>query len=136
MVISLLADANIQGQVAILAARMQGEAWRDFWDDLELRVVTFAEVGLHPSDSDAVVWRRCQEQGLLLLTDNRNDDGPESLEATIRAYTTPTSLPVFTIGNVRSLSSDPGYANRVIDRLFIYLLELDDIRGIGRLYLP
>jgi hypothetical protein len=136
MVISLLADANIQVQVAILAARMQGQAWRDFWDDLGLRLVTFPDVGLRPSDSDAVVWRRCQEQGLLLLTDNRNVDGAESLEATIRAHTTPTSLPVFTIGNVRSLSSDSGYANRVIERLFIYLLELDDIRGTGRLYLP
>jgi hypothetical protein len=31
-VISLLADANIQGHIARLVARMQGDYWRDFWD--------------------------------------------------------------------------------------------------------
>jgi hypothetical protein len=135
-VIRLLADANIQGQVAILVARMQSETWRDFWDHLQLRLVAFADVGLRLSDSDAVVWRRCQEQGLVLLTDNRNEDGPDSLEATVRIHTTPISLPVFTISDVRSLSSDARYAGRVIERLFVYLLELDNIRGAGRLYLP
>ncbi len=55
--INLLADANIQGQVGILVARMQGGEWRDFWDHLNLRHVTFADVGLQLSDSDAIVWR-------------------------------------------------------------------------------
>ena len=72
----------------------------------------------------------------MLLTDNRNEDGPDSLEATVRIHTTPISLPVFTISDVRSLSSDARYAGRVIERLFVYLLELDNIRGAGRLYLP
>jgi hypothetical protein len=135
-VISLLADANIQGQVEILVARMRGEHWRDFWDHLQLRHVTFADAGLQLSDSDAVIWQRCQELDLLLLTDNRNDDGPESLEATIRSNNQPTSLPVFTISNARQLSTNPAYADRVIDRLFVYLLEFENIRGTGRLYLP
>jgi hypothetical protein len=135
-VISLLADANIQGQVEILVARMQSKSWRAFWDHLDLRHVTFAEVGLQPTDPDAVIWQRCQERGLLLLTDNRNDDGPESLEATIRSNNRPNSLPVFTISNTRQLSTNPAYADRVIDRLFVYLLEFDNIHGTGRLYLP
>ena len=134
--ISLLADANIQGQIAILVARMQGESWRGFWDHLQLRHVTFADVGLQPADTDATVWHRCQQRGLLLLTDNRNEDGPDSLEATIRANNGPTSLPVFTIGNVRQLSDNPAYADRVVDKLFAYLIELDNLRGTGRLYLP
>ena len=134
--ITLLADANIQGQVGILVARMQGEAWRDFWDYLQLQYVTFADVGLQLSDPDAIVWRRCQESQLLLLTDNRNDDGPDSLEATIRSRNSLTSLPVFTIGNARLLSSDNQYAERVIKSLIAYLLELDNLRGTGRLYLP
>ena len=134
--ISLLADANIQGQIGILVARMQGEYWRDFWDHLQLRYVTFAEVGLQPSDSDATVWHRCQQLDLLLLTDNRNDDGPESLQATIQSHSLPTSLPVFTISNAQQLSANPSYAGRVIHRLFAYLLEFENIRGTGRLYLP
>ena len=52
--IKLLADANIEGQVAHLAARMQGETWRDFWDYLELRCVSFDDVGLQRTDADNV----------------------------------------------------------------------------------
>jgi hypothetical protein len=135
-VIKLLADANIQGQVARLAERMQAEPWKDFWDYLELRLIHFDDVGLALTDSDAVVWRRCQENELLLLTDNRNDDGPESLAATIRANNRPHALPVFTIADCRRVHASKEYADRVIDRLLRYLLELDSLRGAGRLYLP
>ncbi|MBI1832606.1 MAG: hypothetical protein HYR84_14290 [Planctomycetes bacterium] len=134
--ITLLADANIQGQVALLAACMQAEPWRDFWDYLELRLQNFADVGLDVADSDADIWHRCQEQGILLITNNRNDDGPNSLESTIRARNTPASLPVFTIADVRRVVSDAQYRHSVIDRLLRYLLELENIRGAGRLFLP
>jgi hypothetical protein len=135
-VITLLADANIQGQVDLLASSMQADAWHEFWVYLDLRLTTFSEVGLDTADSDAVVWQRCQDLGILLLTDNRNDDGPESLQSTIRLHSTATSLPVFTISDVRRLASSPSYRNEVIDRLLRYLLELDSIRGTGRLFLP
>jgi hypothetical protein len=135
-VITLLADANIQGQVAFLTARMQREEWREFWDALALRLVTFADVGLNTADPDTVVWQRCQDQGLLLITDNRNNKGPDSLEATIRSHNTSRSLPVFTIGDTRRILLDASYAERVIDRLFRYLLEVETIRGTGRLFLP
>ena len=87
--ITLLGDANIQGHVRLLTARMQSEDWREFWDYLQLR-----------------------------------------------CGNTPHSLPVFTIANPRGVLSGHEYAERVIDRLFRYLLELDSIRGTGRLFLP
>jgi hypothetical protein len=135
-VITLLADANIEGQVAYLAARMQGETWREFWDHLQLRCATFDQVGLNRTDPDSVVWQRCQELGLLLITDNRNLDSADSLEDTIRRFNTPESLPVFTVGRAKNILSDAAHAERVIDRLFRYLLELDSVRGAGRLFLP
>lgn len=101
--ITLLADANIQGQVARLVARMQGDEWREFWDYLQIRCLTFPDVGLASADSDAVIWHRCQEQQILLLTNNRNDDSPDSLQATIQACNTPQSLLVFTIGDADSI---------------------------------
>lgn len=134
--IVLLADVNIQGHVARMVARMQGDDWRDFWEDLELSCVTFAEVGLDRADSDATIWRRCQERSLFLVTNNRNDDGPESLEATIRTLNGPDCVPVFTIGDADSLLYGSEYVDRVIDRLFRYLYEKDEIRGNGRLFLP
>lgn len=134
--IALLADANIQGHITRLVARMQDEAWRDFWEHLELQHLTFADLGLDQSATDAAIWQRCQQHPALLLTSNRNDDGPDSLAATIRQHNTPQSLPVFTIADADGILAGHLYADRVIDRLFRYLLELDNVRGTGRLYLP
>jgi hypothetical protein len=133
---TLLADVNIQGQVEIMVKRMQAEPWIGFWHHLELSCVSFAEVGLDPTDSDAVIWHRCQERRAFLLTNNRNDDGPESLESTIRACNTPQSLPIFTIGDADRLKNERAYSDRVIWALLEYLLEVDNLFGTGRLFLP
>jgi hypothetical protein len=135
-VICLLADENIQGHVTRLVARMQREPWREFWDHLGLRAATFTDVGLDRAASDAALWEHCQQHRLLLLTSNRNEDGPDSLGATIRNRNTPESLPVFTIGDADRLLAEGDYADRVIDRLIRYLLEIETLRGTGRLFLP
>jgi hypothetical protein len=135
-VIALLADANIQGHIARLVERMQSDTWRDFWDHIELRYLTFADIGLNPADKDSLVWQRCQEYSVFLLTNNRRKDEADSLEATIREQNTSESLPVFTLGEADNLLTDDEYADRVIDRLYRYLFEIDNIRGTGRLYLP
>src|SRR5262245_50931148 len=113
-VITLLADANIQGHIARLVARMQSAVWREFWDHLRLRCLGFADLGLVESDTDAVVWQRCQEHQVFLLTNNRNDDGPNSLETTIRTRNSPNSLPVFTIGHADGILQSLDYTDRVI----------------------
>ena len=72
----------------------------------------------------------------MLLTENRNAEGPESLEETIRTLNTPNSLPVLTMTNPRRFARDKSYADRVTDRVLDYLLDLDNLRGTGRLYVP
>lgn len=115
---------------------MQSDPWRDLWEHFDLRLLTFEEIELVPSDKDSLVWRRCQERGVFLVTNNRRRDGADSLEATIRRHNTAESLPVFTIGDADNLLAGGDYADRVIDRLFQYLLQIDNIRGTGRHYLP
>lgn len=134
--IQLLADVNIEGHLARLVARMRGQYWRDLWDHLELRSLRFQDVGLSPSDTDRHVWQVCQQQQLYLLTNNRNDDGPDSLAATIRMHTTSASLPVFTLSDPDRIFHDKDYAERVTESLFDHLLRIDTLRGTGRLYLP
>ncbi len=134
--IKLVADANIEGHIARLVARMQADPWLGFWTYLQLQHVTFADLGLAAADPDRIVWQRCQENQAILLTSNRNDDGTDSLETTIRTQNTPMSLPVFTIANADNILQSSDYANRVIDSLLMYLLDLDNARGTGRLYLP
>src|SRR5262249_18882340 len=96
----------------------------------------FADIGLVPESTDVVVWQTCQQQGIYLITDNRNQDDQDSLEATIRTQNRPTSLPVFTIGDAQRLRNSREYTSEVIETLLIYLLEEDNIRGTGRLFLP
>jgi hypothetical protein len=61
---------------------------------LDLKLVTFADVGLSDDSSDRAVWRQARQLGMILLTDNRNNDGPDSLEQTLRDGRTDQSLPV------------------------------------------
>ncbi len=99
----ILANVNIQGHVDLLVVRMQAEPWKLFWDYLHLQYFHFADVGLEPSALDSLVWETCQKEDLVLVTDNRNKNDLDSLEAAIQTRTTPTSLPVFTIANVPHL---------------------------------
>ena len=132
----IVADINIQGHIDLLVVLMQAEPWKLFWDHLHLQYVHFADIGLAPATLDSVVWDTCQKEELVLITDNRNKKGQDSLEATIQTRTTPTSLPVFTIASVPHLRASRAYADRIIDRLLDSLLRIDTLRGTGRLYLP
>jgi hypothetical protein len=131
-----MADHNIEGQFDDLLTWIQESIWQEVWAGLDIKVEQFATVGLAGTDSDLVVWRTCQERGILLFTANRNQDGDDSLEATIRRENTPTSLPVFTLANVRRFERSRGYVQRVAVRLMEYLMDIDAVRGAGRIYLP
>jgi predicted nuclease of predicted toxin-antitoxin system len=132
----LVADANIQGQVEYLVQRMQAEAWAEFWQALGLVLRRFEDVGLSAAATDLEVWNVCQAEQLILITDNRNLDSEDSLEATIRWNNTPESLPVFTIADINEFRTNSSYVERVVEALYDYLLRIHDVRGTGRLYLP
>ena len=78
----------------------------------------------------------CQRAQVILLTANRNDEGPDSLAATIQQHNTTHSLPVFTLANDQRVLRDRQYAEAVADRLIEFLFDIDSYRGTGRLYLP
>lgn len=131
----ILADVNIEGHVDLLVA-LKVEPWKLFWDDLKLRYFHFVDAGLAPDAPDSLVWETCQKLGLVLVTDNRNRKGADSLEATIQDRNTPTCLPVFTIANVPHLRASRAYADRIIDKMLDFLTRIESLRGTGRLYLP
>jgi hypothetical protein len=132
----ILADVNVLGLVHYLAQLMQAGPWAEFWQALGLILRRFEDVGLAATASDLDVWQRCQAEGLILITDNRNADAADSLEAVIRQYNTPQSLPVFTIADLDKFRTSRDYAERVVAKLYEYLLDIDAVRGSGRLYLP
>ncbi len=72
---------------------------------------------------------------MLLLTGNRNMDGEDWLEQTLREENTSTSLPVITISRIDSLR-ERAYRLRCARRLVEIVLYLEQYRGVGRLFIP
>ena len=106
------------------------------WEFLRLAQVSFADLGLLPGAADREVWEVCQRAQVVLVTANRNDAGPESLESIIQHQNTPQSLPVFTFANDQRVLRDRQYAETVADRLIEVLFDIDSYRGTGRIFLP
>ena len=129
---TVLVDHDIEGHAALLIGALTADGWLDL---VPLRLVTLADIGLPVDSPDRAVWRVAQRQGMLLLTGNRNMRGADSLELTIREETTPTSLPVLTVGNVRRLA-DRAYRRRCAERLVELVMELDQRLGEGRIFIP
>jgi hypothetical protein len=132
----IMADINIQGQVELLLLVWQSPTWRPFWDSLGLAYYRFTDFGLNAQASDALVWQACQDREVALITANRNKDGPDSLEATISTRNTPRSLPVFTLADVHRFDRETTYVARTAVRLLEHFLDIEKLRGTGRLYVP
>jgi hypothetical protein len=45
-------------------------------------------------------------------------------------------VPVFTISDMQRFRSEREYVELVVAKLLEYLLDVDNLRGVGRLYLP
>jgi hypothetical protein len=132
----ILADVHIRGPVQDLVREMQKEPWAEFWDYLGLVLYHFDDLGLTSTSTDLDIWRKCQDEQLIFISNNRNEDSADSLQTTIRLKNTADSLPVFTIGDMNKLRLSRTYAAEVLKRLYDYLLNIDNVRGTGRLYLP
>jgi hypothetical protein len=132
----ILADNDVQGQVEFLLSIWLSDSWRDLWHELGLIVERFSTLGLSRHSPDALIWRTCQASQLVLITANRNRDGPDSLEAVIRNENQPGSLPVMTLANPTRVSRDRVYAEKVAEKLLEHLMSIDDLRGSGRIYVP
>ena len=132
----ILADINSGKHVRAILALWHSDVWRDIWYGLGLSVETFRALGLPYESSDAIIWRTCQRERLVLITANRNADDPDSLEAVIRRENQPDSLPIITFANPDRVLEDRLHAELVAERLLEKLISIDDFRGTGRIYVP
>jgi hypothetical protein len=109
----LLADVNVQGYVLYLRRLLE---ILDLWivlSDLKLRIVTFRDLDLPRGLDDRSLWSRCQQDGWVLFTENRNNDGPDSLQATLAGSWQNGHLPVLTLSNKLKFEHSREYAERV-----------------------
>ena len=80
----VLLDHHMKRQGILLWVTMGSEGWLKL---LDIPMQTFADAGLPIDSSDREVWRFAQENQLILLTGNRNNEGEDSLEQTLRDKT-------------------------------------------------
>jgi hypothetical protein len=130
--ITILVDHNIEGNVISLWGILAKDGWVDL---IPMKLVTFADVNLPFDSDDRAVWRFAQQHRMLLLTDNRNMKGDDSLELTLREELTAISLPVVTIGS-RARLDEPEYRQKCAYRMVEIVLDLDYYLGCSRLFIP
>jgi len=109
----LLADVNVQGEVPYLIRLLR--AMDLFWmfETLGLMFATFDDIGIPQEMDDRFLWNMCQSEGWLLLTDNRNRDGANSLGMTLADSWRNGQLPVVTISRKSRFAAEPDYAEHV-----------------------
>lgn len=132
----ILADVNIDGHLRLVRRLLEEPSRIELWTSLNLSLFSFSNLGLSRETTDLQLWQLCQQEDLLLLTNNRNNDGADSLAAAIRSVNSPTAIPLVTFGDGNRFLKEHDYANRAVDKLLEYSFDLDNYRGAGRLYVP
>ncbi|MEK7440419.1 MAG: DUF5615 family PIN-like protein [Chloroflexota bacterium] len=127
-----LADHNLEGQAVLLWMTLEDRGWLEI---LPIKLLKFSDVSLPNESTDREVWRFAQQHNFILLTGNRKMKGKDSLEQTIREENSPSSLPVLTVGKVERLE-ERLYRERCADRLVEIVIDIDNHRGVGRLFIP
>jgi hypothetical protein len=132
----IMADHDVQGQVFMILQVCRSEEWQPLWSSLDATLHTFASLGLSEDCSDLTLWQACQDHEVILITGNRNQEGPDSLESTLRTHNQAVSLPVITIASPQRILRSRDYATRTAIRLLDYLMSIEERRGAGRLFIP
>lgn len=132
----ILADRNLEKQARVLIESIRQGPFAELFREMKLVLTVLADHGLAPETSDRDIWRFCQTNGLVLLTDNRNADDADSLQRVIAEEGTPTSLPVITVSKTDRVLRDAHYRREAADGLFEFLFEMDLYLGAGRLFVP
>lgn len=131
--ITLLIDHDIEGQAIQIWRMMQAEGWPEL---LPAQIVRFRDVNLPENSNDRNVWRYSQQNQMILLTANRSMHEENSLAQTLRSENTSISLPVLTIGNADRIRYDQDYRSRCAAAIVEVILDLDNYRGVGRVFIP
>jgi hypothetical protein len=134
----LLADVNVQGHLPYLRHLLEALDLSTVLVALELNLVTFRDLTLARDLDDRSLWNRCQEDGWVLLTENRNHDGPDSLHATLRDSWQTGHLPVLTQSNKGRFEHSRSYAERVATDVaeILFGIAQGEYRDQPRIYVP
>jgi hypothetical protein len=134
----LLADINVQGHLEYLQRLIDGAGLLEMLRELDLRLVTFPDLGLDREIKDRQLWKYCQEYGWVLFTDNRNHEDDDSLEATLQDSWREGHLPVITLAKKGRFENSETYATRVAEDVAEILFRVfgENVLNQPRIYVP
>ncbi|HJT30586.1 MAG TPA: DUF5615 family PIN-like protein [Pirellulales bacterium] len=133
----LLADVNLEGHLRRIQQLLERDGLLDLLAELGLELVTLKDIGLPPEVDDRTLWQRCQHDGWVLFTDNRNDDGETSLQTTLNDWA-PGKLPVLTLADKRRFERSTEYRRRVAADIADVLFGITggEYRDRDRIFVP
>jgi hypothetical protein len=130
--VTLLADNDVELYARLIWTIFSDHEWLDFgvagWSTLH-------GAGLDSNSNDRTIWLHCQSNAFLLITGNRNEEGPDSLGRVLGELNSASHLPVLTIG-VPQRVVDFEYRENCAYRIADVATSLDRARGSGRLFIP
>jgi hypothetical protein len=106
--LGITADHNVEGHLKRLISICETSVWREVWSALRLELKPFSELGLVPRFAGSNHYRK---QSTLKPSRSKFADADRILE------------------------SRP-YAELVVERLLEIILDIENLRGTGRLYVP
>jgi len=130
--ITILADYNMNKQALLLWDTLNRSDWSEL---LHAEILLFKDIGLPADTNDRDLWRFCQANNMLLITNNRSDNEVDSLERTIREEGKADSLPVITVGNLYRIR-EKTYREKCVEKIVEIIIYLDNYRGSSRIYIP
>jgi hypothetical protein len=134
----MLADIDVQGHLPYLRQLTEVLGLWECLAELRLDFVTFPELDLPRDLDDRSLWNRCQEMGWVLLSENRNHDGPDSLQATLTDSWNEGHLPVLTLSNKGRFEHSRAYAEQVASDVaeLLFGISQGQYRDQPRIYVP
>lgn len=134
----LLADTNAQGHATYLRQLLRSMALLEILGAVGIDLLDFSDVGLPSNIDDRSLWLWCQENRLVLFTDNRNQESASSLQATLHDLWKPGDFPVITVADKRRFEQDADYRKRVAADVaeLLFGVREGEYRDRDRIYVP
>ncbi|OWK43419.1 hypothetical protein FRUB_03018 [Fimbriiglobus ruber] len=117
---------------------MDGLGLLEVLAELQIEFVTFPDRGLDRHMGDRDLWNYCQANDLVLLTENRNHENENSLDATIQDSWREGRLPVLTLANKGRFENSPKYAEQVAKDMaeLLFTIFHEGVRDRPRIFVP
>jgi hypothetical protein len=134
----MLADVNVQGHLQFIRGRLAKLGLLPVLVESGIQLKTFPELHINPDIDDRSLWNLCQREGWVLFTEDRNDEGRDSLQSTLADSHQMASLPVLTISSKQMFEHHAGYRDRVAKSIaeVLFGLQQGEYLGSSRIYVP